>query len=343
MSSRDLSKKWGQPAPGDASEEDDGVASLGFSNITSGRSETSSLYSTTKANAHSEFETRKCDDDSGVCNSSKATNSVGSFSDDESDDEDRSGMFDYFPQQVKIRNGRGMVLDYDEVHEVKSDHSSPDVNSPRSDISDGTELIEFPPGSHRANEDTDDDFNFRREHANFQDDFDTDKDSDEDAHDRYYNLGYRPLSRDVPGTYRPHFTSSGLMDGDRYRSLRASQADEGINFSLSDHASQYSRYGQYYPKASEKVKIEKNSYKKDPPFGNGPEQLHKVGSSINDLIAHIPSEKVKNMPEGRRLEVLQPEENRRKKKKKKTSKGKTGNYIIKSERFFFVFICTSCT
>lgn len=315
MSCHDTSKKWGQPAQGDVSEEDDGVSSLDFSKVAN-RSDTSSLYSSTKISTLSESEARRFDDDSGVCISSKATNSCGSLS-DASDDEGRGAMFDYYPPQVKIRSGIGMNLDYDEAHEVKSDHSSQDVNSPRSDFSEGYELTTFSPSARRG-EDTDDDHAFTRDFGRLQDDFHTSEESEDDAQPSYRKLHFR---REDPLTFNPRFASQQTTS---ISGLRSREVDERIPF-LSSTASQYSRYGEYYPK-SEKVKIEKNSYKKDPPFGKGPEQLHNVGSSINQLISSdIPSDKVKNMPEGRKLEVLQPKEMTRKKKKKKTSKGKLYN------------------
>ncbi|XP_052798454.1 uncharacterized protein LOC128230317 isoform X2 [Mya arenaria] len=301
---------------GEASEEEDeGYGYHGYSRTPD---------SSTKISMRSlESETRN---DSGVGNSSKATNSIGSFSDDNETDYDR-GVHDYYPK-VKIRSGCGLNLDYDEAHEVKSEHSSLDnINSPRSDISEGIELQTFPSGR-RANEDTDDDFNFTRDSTRYQDDFNTDGESDDDTSHRakYFNMGYRPLEKDVPSYkhYEPSFERSRhSWESEQSTSgLRANEVDvdKKINFSLAESSSYYSRYPNYYPSSSEKVKIEKNSYKRDPPFGRGPEQLHNVGSSISQLISGRPSDEVKNMPEGRKLEPLQPEESRRKKKKKKGSK-----------------------
>lgn len=311
MSSRELSKKWGVPGQGDVSEEDDGVASLDFTKNTSGRSDTSSLYSALKASQ--DCEARRCDDDSGVCNSSKATNSVGSITDN-SDDEDRGGMFDYYPPQVKIRSGCGMSLDYDEAHEVKSDHSSQDVNSPRSDISDGIELTTFRSGGRRLGEESDDDYNFRRDRLKDQDDFNTDGESDDEHFKNYYNLGYRPLEKERP-SFHPNFASLKRGETDYYRSSLRSEADDAISFPLN----RYSRHT-----VSDSVKIETNSFpKRNPPFGHGLDQLQEVGKSITPLIPNIPSDKVKNMPEGRKLEALQPhEETKKKKKRKKLSRGK---------------------
>ena len=325
MSRRDVSSKWG--GHGDASEEDNGVTPLDFSKATS-RSDTSSMYSSAKVSSLSESENRRFDDDSGVCISSKATNSVGSLSDGSDDEEGR--VFDYYPPQVKIRSGCGMSLDYDEAHEVKSDHSSQEVNSPRSDISDGIELTTFT--SRRRHEDTDDDEQFTRDRVNYQDDFHTTEESEDEDTPNYHKLSYRGNSygENVP-TFQPRFASQRQLN---ISSLRSTEPDERIRFGLSETASQYSRYGDCYPK-SEKVKIEKNSYKKDPPFGKGPEQLHKVGSSINRLISSdIPSDKVKNMPEGRKLEVLQPKETGRKKKKKKSSNGESNSLFIGTDREF---------
>ncbi|XP_045171150.2 uncharacterized protein LOC123533550 [Mercenaria mercenaria] len=311
-------KRWTQPSKEEESEEDDGK--FNYCGAPGGRFDSSSLLSTMKTSARSsESDTRKFDDDSGVCNSSKATNSIGSLSDhDGSDDEGRGVSFDYYPPQIKIRSGCGLNLDYDEAHEVKSDHSSQDVNSPRSDFSEGIEMTTF--NSRETADDDDDEFNFRRE-VNYQDDFNTSGESEDENSYRhkYYNMGYRPLSRDVP-TFQPTFESLGSS------SLSSREVDRGINFpSLKEGTSQYSRYSSYQnPQfSSERVKIEKTSYKRDkadPPFGRGPEQLDRVASSIGSLISQVPSDEVKNMPEGRKLEPLQREDPKRKKKKKKSAK-----------------------
>ncbi|XP_052242215.1 uncharacterized protein LOC127852312 isoform X2 [Dreissena polymorpha] len=296
--------KWALSSQEEASEEDD--EGIGSNRHYSGDS--GNLHSATKISSRSsESEFRN---DSVVGNSSLATNSIGSLSDDDAEDDERTGTIDYFPQ-VKIRHGCGIAMDYDEAHEVKSEHSSTDINSPRSDISDGTEMTTFNSG-HRINEDTDDDFNFTRDTVPYQDDFNTDGDSDNEDLDqkrRYYNMGYRPLEREGPKLQSLSFNS---MNGERTSGLRGSEAvDKGISFpSLSG----YSRH-------SDPVKIEKNSYsKRDPPFGRGLEQIQNVGSSVDKLIRDRPIHDVKDMPEGRKLELLQPEENKKKKKKKKAAK-----------------------
>lgn len=307
-------KAWTQPGKELESEDDEGKFNY------SGRG--SRFDTSTKISIRSsESDTRRFDDDSGVCNSSKATNSIGSLSDhDGSDDEGRGMSFDYYPPQIKIRSGCGLNLDYDEAHEVKSDHSSQDVNSPRSDFSEGIEMTTF--NSREVVDDDDDEFNFRRDTVNYQDDFNTSGESEDENSYRhkYYNLGYRPLNKDVM-TFHPSFESLGSS------ALRSRDVDRGINFSsLKEGTSQYSRYSSYQnPQfSSDKVKIEKNSYKRDkqdPPFGRGPEQFDKVASSIGSLISQVPSDEVKNMPEGRKLEPLQREDPKRKKKKKKGVKG----------------------
>lgn len=316
------SKRWTQPGKDEESEDEEGKTRFSYSN----RFDTSSLHSTTKISTRSsESDTRRFDDDSGVCNSSKATNSIGSLSDnDGSEDEGRGGSFDYYPPQIKIRSGCGLSLDYDEAHEVKSDHSSQDINSPRSDFSEGIEMTTF--NSREPDDDDDDEFKFRRDTVSYQDDFNTSgsgESEDENSYrHKYYNLGYRPLSRDIPN-FQPTFDSLNTS------SLRGNDVDKGISFSsLKDGTSQYSRYSSYqYPhssSSSDRVKIEKNSYKRDkadPPFGRGPEHFEKVASSINSLISQVPSDEVKNMPEGRKLEPLQKEDTKRRKKKKKGAKG----------------------
>lgn len=296
--------RWTQPSKDEVREEDDGIDSMGsyrYSSVSSGLPDEPTFYSSAKT--RTESETKKFDTDSGVCNSSKA--SFGSLSDhDGSEDEGRGVSFDYYPPQIKIRSGCGLSLDYDEAHEVKSDHSSQDVNSPRSDISEGIELTTF----HRnpVDDDDDDEFNFRRDTVNYQDDFNTSGESDDENSygKKYYNMGYRPLA-----SYTPTFSSAYSND-----------VDKGINFStLKQGTSQYSRYSAYQPSSSDRVKIEKKTFKKDPPFGRGPEQLQKVASSIDSLISEVPSDEVKNMPEGRKLAPLTAQEDSKKRKKKKRS------------------------
>lgn len=323
------SKRWTQPGKDEDSDEDDGIATLSYTHH-GGKSDTSSLYLTTKTSTRSsESDTKKFDDDSGVCNSSKATNSIGSLSDqDGSEDEGRGVSFDYYPPQIKIRSGCGLNLDYDEAHDVKSDRSSQDVNSPRSDISEGIEMTTF--HNRIPADDDDDEFKFRRDTVSYQDDFNTSGESEDETYrHKYYNMGYRPLTKDTPN-YQPKFESRHSWDSDlTSSSLRSSkEVDRGINFtSLKDGTSQYSRHSSHqYPqlRSSDRVKIEKNSYKRektDPPFGRGPEQFDKVASSINSLISGVTSDEVKNMPEGRKLEPLQREDPKRRKKKKKSAKG----------------------
>jgi len=319
------SSRWGQLGEGSEDEDDAYTSRHSFS-----------LLSTTKTS------TRSCEsemkNDSGLGNSSKATNSIGSVSDDNEADDRILHHFtseDHSFPHVKIRSGCPLNLDYDEVYEVKSEHSSQDINSPRSDFSDGIELQTLPSGR-RPGEDSDDDFNFTREsvRSSYQDDFKTSSESDDEVSDdryksRYYNMGYRPLSTETPQfkTYQPTFENSrNAWDPEHTPSLQANKVDvdKKINFALTEGSSKYSRYPESYP-SSNKVRIEKNSYsKRDPPFGRGPEQLHNVASSIDKLISCRSSDEVKNMPEGRKLEPLQPEESKRKKKKKKGTKG---NYV----------------
>ncbi|KAL4223997.1 hypothetical protein ACF0H5_017454 [Mactra antiquata] len=302
------SNRWTQPSKEEVGEEDDGIGSVGsyrYGSVSSGLPNEPTFYPSAKV--RTESETKRFDTDSGVCNSSKA--SLGSLSDhDGSEDEGRGGSFDYYPPQIKIRSGCGLNLDYDEAHEVKSDHSSQDVNSPRSDISEGIEMTTYHQSRiPRSDDDDDDEFNFRRDTVNYQDDFNTSGESDDDASDRrekFYNMGYRPLK-----SYQPSFSA-----------YSSSEVDKGINFtSLKHGTSPYSRYSDHQSSSSDRVKIEKSSYKNDPPFGRGPEQLLNVASSIDGLISGVNNDEVKNMPVGRNLALLTTQEDSKKRKKKKKS------------------------
>lgn len=99
--------------------------------------------------------------------------------------------------------------------------------------------------------------------------------------------------------------------------------DEPINFPM------YSRHSNYRGStSSDRVRIEKNSYRRDgygndPPFGQGLDQLNKVGSSIGELISST-KHTVDGMPEGRPISQsldLAAEDGKKKKKKKRGSKG----------------------
>ena len=329
MSSRESSgQTWSSHCNFPEESEDEGLGSATQSQVRGAKSETSSLYSTTKCSAwSSESETRKCDEDLGPCNSSKATNSVYSLSD--GSDSEGKGCFDYYPPQVKIRSGVGINLDYDEAYEVKSEHSShDDINSPRSDISEGVEMVTFGPGSGRFSLDVDDDPVHNRRTSIDRDDFNTDGESDDNEEQRMrdlYNQGYRPLMKEnnvlSTSKYATKFYSDRTSS-----SLQYPEVDHPIMFSsLKEGTSRYSRYstpddhGSYsgWTAGSKEVKVEKNIHKKDrPPFG-GKEQFNRVANSIAPLITYVPDHEVKNMPEGRKLEMLQPEDNKKKKKKKK--------------------------
>ena len=337
MSCRESSdhNKWSQHFFEES--EDEGLGSATQSQIRSAKSETSSLYSTTKCSTlSSESETQKYEEDLNLCNSSKTTNSLNSLSDQDGSDCEGKGYFHYYPSkiryppQVKIRNGLGINLDYDEAFEVKSDHSShDDVNSPRSDISDGVEMVTMGPGSRNFSVEVDDDLSCNRRGTSIdQDDFNTSGESDgEDQRMRnLYRQGYRPLMKETKALTTSKYGTKYYSDR-ASSSLQYPEVDHPISFSsLKDGTSnKYSRHSSYenhgttsgLTAGTKDVKFEKNSYKKDrPPFG-GKEQFNKVANSIDSLITSVPDHEVKNMPEGRKLELLTPEESKKKKKKKK--------------------------
>ncbi|KAK3587149.1 hypothetical protein CHS0354_006791 [Potamilus streckersoni] len=301
-------------------EEDEG---LGTAKVK--QSDTFSLYSshTEKATLHSsESDVRRYDEDSGVCNSSKATDSIDSLSDQDASEGERIGCYDYFPQsQVKIHSGGGLHLDYDEVHEVQSDRSSQDVTSPRSDVE--IEMTEI---------------SFNRPERNRDADFYTDDESDDDQNihqslysSRSYRADYSPMHKESKEEYAqffsPNFEGSKDTWGSSAHSGLRSQVDDKISFS-SLGGNIYSRYSNPYPRSelytsSEKVKIEKNFYPNTtskPPFGDGQDQLEKVGRSIQPLLGGISDAPAPNMPEARKLIPLTSEDNKKKKKKKKVPK-----------------------
>ena len=118
-------------------------------------------------------EEKRTDNDSGIYNSSKATTSLCSNSDqDESEGEERAASFDYFPCTTKITPM--YHNEYDEAYDVDSEKGSQnDIESPRSDKS--------------GNRDSDQDYYHGTEMTTFrtfsreQDDFETDDDSDEEV------------------------------------------------------------------------------------------------------------------------------------------------------------------
>ena len=272
----------------------------------------------------SEPDTRRLEDDSGVYNSSKAT-SIGSWTDENASDEDRDAAdFDYFPTpQIKISSGH--ALHYDEVHDVETESSTEDVNSPRSDFDprdmdrryngeDGLEMITIS----SSNDDMP-----RR--SIFQDDFNTSGESDDDSNNghafhHYYSSYSRPKSTH---SYKPKFDTFPHTASSSSSSLRRRDVDDGISFRpLEEGVPTVSRYAPYQEYGtisghSERVKVEKSSYKNSPPFG-GRDQLNKVANSITPLLSGLSgTEAPTNMPPARELKVLKADETKKKKKKKK--------------------------
>lgn len=271
---------------------------------------------------------KRTDNDSGICNSSKATTSIGSYSDRDSDGDDR-GCFDYYPSStVKITTPTTTYhLDYDEAHEVDSDRN--DIESPRSGKGSDSEPT-FQGVQMKTYS--------RRTVPNHDDDFETDDDSDNDSRNLHQRLYGRERKRNInyytPMTHERYeeydntststfsFEKSQMALKDRSgSSLR--DVDEPINFPM------YSRHSNYRGStSSDRVRIEKNSYRRDgygndPPFGQGLDQLNKVGSSIGELISST-KHTVDGMPEGRPISQsldLAAEDGKKKKKKKRGSKG----------------------
>ena len=281
--------------------------------------ELSSCFSlnTMKMSARSsESETRRVDEDSGVYNSSKAT-SIGSWTDENgSDDEREAADFDYFPPQIKISSGRPLY--YDEVHDVETESSNEDVNSPRSDFDhkenryDGEDGLEMTTIS-SSNEDMP-----RR--SIFQDDFNTSGDSDEDCGRAFNYYSYQTKPK-TTCSYTPKFDTFAHTPTSSLR--KGAHVDDSISFrTLEEGTPTVSRYAPYQEYGtmsnhSDRVKVEKSSYK-IPPFGSG-DPLSKVAHSITPLLSGLSgTEAPTDMPPARKLEVLKADETKKKKKKKKS-------------------------
>ncbi|KAJ8312863.1 hypothetical protein KUTeg_010236, partial [Tegillarca granosa] len=270
---------------------------------------------------------KRTDNDSGIYNSSKATTSVGSYSDHDDSEGDDRGCFDYFPSQVRIGQPCNRYnLKYDEVHEVESDKNSQnDIESPRSDNSlgkdsdtdvyrgihmDGTEMQTFS----------------IRNLNNESDDFQTEDESEDDdirinAHQRLYRGAssnyYSPMQLESTedyngGTYGSSTFSfdsskkalqdrsaSSLRGLDDRNASSSRGVDDSINFPIySRHQNFRQNYGST---SSDSVHVEKSVFPRDsPPFGHT-YQLENVGSSIGSLISSKKNQSVTNMPEGRHL------------------------------------------
>ncbi|XP_060075868.1 uncharacterized protein LOC132555537 [Ylistrum balloti] len=294
---------------------------------------------------------KRTDNDSGIYNSSKATTSIGSYSDQEyeSEGEERHGTFDYFPPQqatVKVHKPRvGCSLDYDEAHEVEDS----DKDSPRYDGSNDS-----PRYDHSLNKIDDSDFGtemktFRTVRSE-SDDFMTDDDSDNEKftpHRKLYQrkcaagrnkVGgnyYTPMTRESKEEYGSFSTSTFSFDRSKKAlhnttasSLRTSGVDENINFPLTSTCPK-----SYGSTSSHGVKVEttysryhkpKDLADRGPPFGQGQDQLGKVGSSISTLISNSQSAHISNLPEGRPILPPGPDlgvdNGKKRKKKKKGSK-----------------------
>ncbi|XP_062583048.1 dual specificity protein kinase splB-like isoform X2 [Saccostrea cucullata] len=270
---------------------------------------------------------KRTDNDSGICNSSKTTTSVGSYSEHEDSEGDERGCFDYYPSTVKITPTTTYHLDYDEAHEVDSDKN--DIESPRSGKGSDSEPT-FQGVQMRTYS--------RRTIPNDDDDFETDDDSDSDSRDLHQRLYarsdrrrhqnyYTPMTRESCEDYENISTSTFSFEKSQ-RALKERSGsslrdvDEQINFPM------YSRHSPYIGStSSEHVRIEKKSYQRggygsDPPFGQGLDQLNKVGSSIGELISST-KHTVDGMPEGRPISQsldLAAEDGKKKKKKKRGSK-----------------------
>ncbi|XP_021373122.1 nuclear pore complex protein DDB_G0274915-like isoform X2 [Mizuhopecten yessoensis] len=295
---------------------------------------------------------KRTDNDSGIYNSSKATTSIGSYSDQEyeSDGEERHGTFDYFPSQqttVKVHKARvGCSLDYDEAHEVEDS----DKDSPRYDGSNDS-----PRYDHSLSKTDNTDFGtemktFRTVRSE-SDDFMTDDDSDSEKftpHRKLYQrkcaVGrnksggnyYTPMTRESKEEYGSLSTSTFSFDRSKKAlhnttasSLRTSGVDENINFPLTSTCPK-----SYGSTSSHGVKVEttysryhkssKDLADRGPPFGQGQDQLGKVGSSISTLISNSQSAHISNLPEGRPILLPGPDlgvdNGKKRKKKKKGSK-----------------------
>ena len=205
---------------------------------------------------------KRTDNDSGICNSSKATTSFGSYSDQEDSEGDDRGCFDYYPgssQPVKITPTTTYHLDYDEAHEVDSDRN--DMESPRSGKGSDSEPT-FQGVQMRTYS--------RRTIPNHDDDFETDDESDSDSrplHQRLYggerrrNTNYyTPMTRESYEDYENHSTSHFSFEKSQ-RALKdrsgssLRDVDEPINFPM------YSRHSHIHGStSSDRVKIEKNSW-----------------------------------------------------------------------------------
>ncbi|XP_061166504.1 biorientation of chromosomes in cell division protein 1-like 1 [Saccostrea echinata] len=270
---------------------------------------------------------KRTDNDSGICNSSKTTTSVGSYSEHEDSEGDERGCFDYYPSTVKITPTTTYHLDYDEAHEVDSDKN--DIESPQSGKGSDSEPT-FQGVQMRTYS--------RRTVPNDEDDFETDDDSDSDSRDLHQRLYarsdrkrhqnyYTPMTRESCEDYE-NFSTSTFSFENSQRALKERSGsslrdvDDQINFPM------YSRHSPFIGStSSEHVRIEKKSfhrgeYGSDPPFGQGLDQLNKVGSSIGELISST-KHTVDGMPEGRRISQspdLAAEDGKKKKKKKRGSK-----------------------
>ncbi|KAK3084482.1 hypothetical protein FSP39_014253 [Pinctada imbricata] len=286
---------------------------------------------------------RRADNDSGFCNSSKATTSIGSNSED-SEEDDQRGCFDYVPTS-HTRTGSSVKitptyhLEYDEAHEVESDRASAnDIDSPRSgkDSDNGIELRTF-----------------SRNKGNTDDDFETSDESDSEvtinkSRQNIYRNGrrstnyYSPMKLESVDDFGDVSTSSFSFENSQRAlqdrsgsSLREINVDDAVSFPIySRHRPQTgATYGgsNYGSTSGENVRIQKSSFQRSrdgeimgdlgPPFGSDYDHLNKVGSSIESLISGT-KQTVEGMPEGRPIsQTLDLADSRRKsKRKKKTSK-----------------------
>ncbi|XP_076106957.1 uncharacterized protein LOC143075436 isoform X2 [Mytilus galloprovincialis] len=283
-------------------------------------------------------EEKRTDNDSGIYNSSKATTSLCSNSDqEESEGEERAASFDYFPSATKVTPM--YHNEYDEAYDVESDKASQnDIESPRSDKSGNKESDQdFYPGTEMET---------FRTYSRGQDDFETSEDSDDEVkfapHRTLYNERrsrnyYTPMTQESTEEYGEMTSSTFSFDKSR-KALKDNSAsslrrvDDHIHFPLSSPTpSRYSNFTRYDKSKSTGVHVEKSVYsrhhddmfsgEKDPPFGHGKDQVDKVGKSICSLLTNSCSS-VDDMPEGRPIaqSLDLADDGRRKKKKKRGSK-----------------------
>ncbi|XP_071161708.1 uncharacterized protein [Mytilus edulis] len=285
----------------------------------------------------------RTDNDYGIYNSSKATTSLCSSSDqEESEGEERAASFDYFPSATKVTPM--YHNEYDEAYDVESNEASQNnIESPRSDKPGNKESDQdFYPGTEMET---------FRTYSRGQDDLETSEDSDDEVKfaplrtlysERRFRNYYTPMTQESTEEYGEMTPSTFSFDKSR-KALKDNSAsslrrvDDHIHFPLSSPTpSRYSNFTRYDKSKSTGVHVEKSVYsrhhddmfsgEKDPPFGHGKDHVDKVGKSICSLLTNSCSS-VDDMPEGRpiaqSLDLADDGRRKKKKKKKKTKKKKS--------------------